>query len=115
MPSNWSITPLRRIIRPFADKASGIMPITLLPFIRPRDRLRKAPWGYKGYLKNHILPALGDMDLKDITVDTVQNYINGKAPACARKTLKEHITLAAEIMDGRWRTDGSRKIPSGAD
>lgn len=36
--------------------------------------------GYKGYLKNHILPALGDMDLKDITVDTVQNYINGKAP-----------------------------------
>ena len=86
MPSNWSITSFRRIIRPFAGKASGITPIILLPFTRPRDRLHKVPWWiYRGYLKNHILPALGDMDLKDITVDTVQTYINGKASADARK------------------------------
>lgn len=56
--------------------------------------------GYKGYLKNHVLPALGEMDLRDIGVDTVQSYINGKAANLAQKTLKEHITLAAEIMDG---------------
>jgi len=67
--------------------------------------------GYKGYLKNHILPALGDMDLKDITVDTVQTYINGKASACARKTLKEHITLAAEIMDGALEDGWIAKNP----
>ena len=67
--------------------------------------------GYRGYLKNHILPALGDMDLKDITVDTVQTYINGKASACARKTLKEHITLAAEIMDGALEDGWIAKNP----
>ncbi|MBE5769743.1 MAG: hypothetical protein E7336_00050 [Clostridiales bacterium] len=51
------------------------------------------------------------MDLKDITVDTVQTYINGKAPACARKTLKEHITLAAEIMDGALEDGWIAKNP----
>ena len=56
--------------------------------------------GYKGYLRNHLLPALGTLDLKAIAVDTVQGYINEKSAALAQKTVKEHITLAAEIMDG---------------
>lgn len=67
--------------------------------------------GYQGYLRNHILPVLGNMDLKSITVDTVQTYINNKAGKCARKSIKEHITLAAEIMDGALEDGWITKNP----
>ncbi|MBQ4074696.1 MAG: site-specific integrase [Clostridia bacterium] len=56
--------------------------------------------GYHGYLKNHIYPAMGHKDICEITVDVIQSYINDKATVYTQKTIKEHITLMAEIFDG---------------
>ena len=35
--------------------------------------------GYEGYLKNHIYPFFGKMALEEISVDTVQAFLNAKA------------------------------------
>lgn len=67
--------------------------------------------GYKGYLKNHIFPAMGDKTLQEITVDTVQEYINSKSEKLAAKTIKEHINLMAAIFDGAVEDDIIPKNP----
>lgn len=56
--------------------------------------------GYRGYLKNHIFPAMGGKHIDEITVATVQNYINTKAERLAAKTVKEHINFMATVFDG---------------
>lgn len=55
--------------------------------------------GYWGYLRNHILPSMGEMLVTEITRDTVQSYINDKAKTLAKKTIKEHLTLMGEVFD----------------
>lgn len=55
--------------------------------------------GYKGYLKNHIYGEMGDKDITEITPDVVQSYINVKAGILTKKTIKEHISLMAEIFE----------------
>ena len=67
--------------------------------------------GYKGYLKNHIYPALGDMDIQEITADGVQEYINGKADKLSEKTIKEHIRLMSAIFDGAVEDELISKNP----
>ena len=67
--------------------------------------------GYKGYLKNHIYPAMGDMDIREITVDAVQEYINGKAERLSGKTIKEHIRLMSAIFDGAVEDELLSKNP----
>ena len=54
--------------------------------------------GYKGYLKNHIYPAFGDMKLTDVSIDTVQNYINQKSKVLSVKSIREHLNLMGEIF-----------------
>ena len=56
--------------------------------------------GYKGYLKNHIDPAMGSMHVQEITVDVVQEYVNSKSSQLTAKTIKEHINLMAAAFDG---------------
>ena len=56
--------------------------------------------GYRGYLKNHIVPAMGDMRINEITVSIVQEYINAKAEKLTAKTIKEHIGFMASVFDG---------------
>jgi len=56
--------------------------------------------GYRGYLQNHLYPAIGYRDISEITVDIIQDYINSKSTEYTQKTIKEHITLMAEIFDG---------------
>ena len=67
--------------------------------------------GYKSYLKNHIFPAMGDMDIQEITVDAVQEYINGKAERLSGKTIKEHIRLMSAIFDGAVEDELITKNP----
>lgn len=67
--------------------------------------------GYRGYLKNHIIPAMGEMDIQEVTADTVQEYINGKAQRLAAKTIKEHINFMASIFDGAIEDDLISKNP----
>ena len=55
--------------------------------------------GYRGYLKNHINPAFGDMRLDEITPDKVQDYINTKANTLSEKSIKEHMTFLGEMFD----------------
>lgn len=54
--------------------------------------------GYNGYLKNHLYPFFGSMDIKDISIDTVQEYINLKAETLSVKTIREHLNLMGEVF-----------------
>ncbi len=67
--------------------------------------------GYKGYLKNHIYNEFKDMDIREVTVNTVQQYINAKAPILSAKTIKEHINLLASAFDGAIEDDLISKNP----
>ncbi len=67
--------------------------------------------GYKSYLKNHIFPAMGDMDIRAITVDTVQEYINSKAETLSGKSIKEHIRLMSAVFDGAVEDELIAKNP----
>lgn len=55
--------------------------------------------GYWDYLKNHIYPFMGKMDIGQVTRDDVQRYINTKANTLAKKTIQEHITIMGYMFD----------------
>lgn len=55
--------------------------------------------GYRGYLKNHLYPAFGNMKVSTITPNKIQAYINAKAKTLSEKTIKEHMHLMGEIFD----------------
>lgn len=55
--------------------------------------------GYKGYLNNHLYPFFGEMDMSDVTIDTVQQYINQKAKTLSVKTIREHLNLMGAIFN----------------
>jgi integrase len=48
---------------------------------------------------------MGDMDIQEVTVSIVQEYINSKAHILAAKTIKEHINLMAAAFDGAVEDD----------
>lgn len=55
--------------------------------------------GYQGYMKNHLLPYFGEMQVSDITPNVLQKYINSKSASLSSKTISEHLTLLKPIFD----------------
>ena len=55
--------------------------------------------GYLGYLKNHIYPQIGHLRINEVTVKTVQTYINQKADELAVTTIQKHMELMVQIFD----------------
>ena len=61
--------------------------------------------GYRGYLKNHIFPFMGDMAITDVTSETVQRFINEKAKTLSRKTTRKIIELMRQVFDAAVEDD----------
>lgn len=53
---------------------------------------------YYAYLNKHLYPEFGESNLRDITVNDIQEYLNDREHL-ARKTLREHLTLLRQIFD----------------
>ncbi len=54
--------------------------------------------GYRSYLRKHLLPAFGDMNLLEISVDDLQDFLNDRKEL-AHKTLREFIVFLRQIFD----------------
>ncbi len=54
--------------------------------------------GYVSYLSKHLLPSFGNMNLLEISVDDIQDYLNDRKHL-ARKTLREHLVFLRQIFD----------------
>lgn len=48
---------------------------------------------YKNAIENHIKPALGKKQIKDISIDDLQQYIDEKQMKYAASTLKAHLVV----------------------
>ena len=67
---------------------------------KPKDSIEQnTRIGYNGYLNNHLYPYFGGMDLSEVTIDSVQEYINQKAKTLSVKTIREHMNLMGEIFN----------------
>lgn len=54
---------------------------------------------YLNAINNHIKPILGDKKLKDVTIDDLQQYLDGKQKKYAPSTLKAHLV----VLNGAFR------------
>ena len=67
---------------------------------KPKDSIEKNTLiGYNGYLNNHLYPYFGSMDLSEVTIDKVQEYINQKSKDLSAKTIREHMNLMGEVFN----------------
>lgn len=57
--------------------------------------------GYRSNLKMHLFPAFGEMRLDEITVDTVQQFLNDRVDL-AKNTVHTMFVLFSEIMDSAF-------------
>lgn len=55
--------------------------------------------GYESYLKRHVLPYFGEMDVRDISIDDVQLFLNSKE-SLSKKTIDE-IWLVVRMVLGK--------------
>ena len=55
--------------------------------------------GYRSYLRKHLLPEFGEMNLLEISVDDLQDFLNDRKEL-AHKTLREFIVFLRQIFDG---------------
>ena len=67
--------------------------------------------GYNCYLKKHLIPFFGDIDISRISVRNVQEYINSKSQTLAAKTIREHVDLLSQIFDSAIEDDLMTKNP----
>ena len=73
--------------------------------------------GYRGYMNNHLVPFFGEMQISDISPNTIQKYINSKSETLTIKTIGEHLILLRPILDAavedgiiRFNPCNSRRI-----
>lgn len=57
--------------------------------------------GYRSNLKMHLFPVFGEMRLDEITVDTVQQFLNDRVDL-AKNTVHTMFVLFSEIMDSAF-------------
>ena len=62
--------------------------------------------GYHSYAKNHIIPMLGNIRVKDITYSRLQWYCDTMADSLKPETIGKHFTLISGVLDDAIR-DGS--------
>lgn len=89
-----------------------------------RYRVRKVTGntisGYRGYLENHLIPFFGRRRINEITVDSIQDFMNrmqivrGKQPPCkpSKETIKKVIDFLAMILDAAVEADILAKNPA---
>ena len=69
---------------------------------RPQHIVLCKPAGQKHYehiLRSHIMPALGDLALRDLTADMVRGLIAAKSRHYSRQTLKHVRTVLRTVID----------------
>lgn len=53
---------------------------------------------YASILNRHLLPAFGDMDIRILTIDDIQRFMNSKA-AMSRKSIHEMVMVLGMILE----------------
>lgn len=59
--------------------------------------------GYHSYAKNHIIPMLGNIRVKDITYSRLQWYCDTMAKSLKPETIGKHFTLISGVLDDAMR------------
>ena len=59
--------------------------------------------GYHSYAKNHIIPMLGNIRVKDITYSRLQWYCDTMAESLKPETIGKHFTLINGVLDDAIR------------
>ncbi len=54
--------------------------------------------GYRSYLRRHLLPTFGTMNLLEISVDDIQDFLNERK-GLSHKTLREFLVFLRQIFD----------------
>ena len=54
--------------------------------------------GYESYLKRHVLPYFGEMNVRDISIDDVQLFLNSKE-SLSKKTIDEIWLVVRMVLD----------------
>lgn len=103
------INPGRAAIR-FADVAETWR-LTLT-----RNRKEKTILGYEHALRKHVLPALGNLRVGDVTYGRLEAFVSdlggNLAPASVRGVFKVvKLILDHAVRDGRIRMNPARKVP----
>ena len=94
------------VLAPNEDGSRPIRPDTLFKNIAERwFKLYKVGMvrettltGYKSYLNHHVLPYFGEMDVRNVTIDDVQIFLNSKAEL-SRKTIEEIWLVVNMVFD----------------
>lgn len=60
---------------------------------------------YEGYIRNHLVPELGDIKLKDLRYDILQKYFNVKAQKLSAKTVRNIRTMLHKVFKDAMLND----------
>lgn len=112
-----------------ADQAQGVAPVrspsdhTVASWLRQwlegrRVRGSIRPSTYKRYemdIRNHLIPALGHIALRDLTNDQVQQLIDHLIPSHAPRTIRNIMTPLQEALDtarksGKVKQNAARDV-----
>lgn len=60
---------------------------------------------YEGYIRNHTIPELGDVKLKDVKYDMLQKFFNKKAQKYSPKTVRNLRTMLHKAFKDAYLND----------
>ncbi len=60
---------------------------------------------YEGYIRNHIVPELGDIKLRDVKFDMLQKFFNDKAKKRSAKTVRNIRTMLHKAFNDAYLND----------
>ncbi len=91
---------------PFREYAEKWMTVYKTKTLKPRTLQT-----YKGYLRTHIYPFFGGMNIEDIKIEDVQVFLNERSEQ-AKKSLKNYLALLAQILEAAVEDGIIEKSPT---
>ena len=73
----------------------------------PRSTLRE----YTTLLNKHILPVFGEKDIREITTDDIQQFMNSKA-AMSRKSIHEMVMVLGMVLESAMEDEIITRNPA---
>ena len=100
---------MREIVKAWEDEANAIKPKRdplfrkyVERFLQRKENCRRPDTvkGYRDYARLHILPALGDIRVKDLTLEHLRQYYAGKQETLSANSLKRHhVVIRGALLD----------------
>ena len=100
---------MREIVKMWEDEANAIKPKHdplfreyVERFLQRKENCRRPDTvkGYRDYARLHILPALGDIRIKDLTLEHLRQYYAYKQESLSTNSLKRHhVVIRGALLD----------------